>query len=76
VCVCRGNLNTRLSKLDNGADYDALILAAAGVERLGWHDRISQLLPFDVCFPAVGQGALAIECRQNDERVLGIIKRT
>ncbi len=56
----RGNLDTRLRKLDEGR-YDAIVLAAAGLKRLGWGDRIAELLKPDVMCPAVGQGALAIE---------------
>ncbi len=58
----RGNLDTRLRKLAEGR-YDALVLAAAGLKRLGWEDRITELLDIDVMCPAVGQGALAIETR-------------
>ncbi len=64
----RGNVDTRLRKLDEGL-YDAVILAAAGLERLGHGDRIKAVIPADVCLPAVGQGALAIECRTNDAEV-------
>ena len=62
----RGNVDTRLRKLDEG-HYDALVLAAAGLRRLGLGDRISALLPIDVCIPAPGQGAIAIEIREGDE---------
>jgi hydroxymethylbilane synthase len=58
----RGNLDTRLRKLDAG-QYDAIMLAAAGLKRLGWEDRIAEILPPGVVCPAVGQGALAIESR-------------
>jgi len=58
----RGNLDTRLRKLDEG-QYDAILLAAAGLKRLGWADRIAEILPADVMCSAVGQGALAIETR-------------
>jgi len=61
----RGNLDTRLRKLDEG-QYDTIVLAAAGLRRLGWADRISELIPVDVMIPAVGQGALAIETRDDD----------
>ena len=61
----RGNVDTRLRKLDEGL-YDAIILAAAGLERLGHADHIKSLIPSGVCLPAVGQGALAIECRTAD----------
>ncbi len=69
----RGNLNTRLAKLDAGG-YDALILAAAGLQRLDMADRIHQLLPADISLHAVGQGALGIECRTDDQEVLGLLK--
>lgn len=64
----RGNVDTRLRKLDEG-QMDAIILAAAGLERLGYKDRIKEVIPPSVCLPAVGQGALAIECRSNDPEV-------
>lgn len=60
VKLLRGNLQTRLAKLDNG-DYDAIILAVAGLKRLGLSSRITQVLPKDKFIPAIGQGALAIE---------------
>ncbi|HCF28040.1 MAG TPA: hydroxymethylbilane synthase [Cyanobacteria bacterium UBA11049] len=69
----RGNLNTRLAKLDDG-EYDALILAAAGLQRLSLNDRIHQVLPPEVCLYAVGQGALGIECRADDMEVLSLLK--
>ncbi|MFV1998089.1 MAG: hydroxymethylbilane synthase [Acidiferrobacterales bacterium] len=61
----RGNVNTRLAKLDAG-DYDAIILAAAGLKRLGFHNRITDSLTPEHCLPAVGQGAVCIECRHDD----------
>lgn len=61
----RGNVDTRLRKLDNGT-MDAIILAAAGLERLGYNDRIREIIPGEFCLPAVGQGALAIETRTDD----------
>ncbi len=66
VADLRGNVDTRLKKLDDG-QYDAIILAEAGLQRLGRADRITQLLPVDTMIPAVGQGALAIETRADDE---------
>ncbi|AFZ47005.1 hydroxymethylbilane synthase [Cyanobacterium stanieri PCC 7202] len=69
----RGNVNTRLAKLDAG-EYDAIILAVAGLERLDMSDRIHQVIPSEISLHAVGQGALGIECRTGDERVLEIIK--
>ncbi|HEX8903227.1 MAG TPA: hydroxymethylbilane synthase, partial [Longimicrobiaceae bacterium] len=64
----RGNLDTRLRKLDEG-QYDAIVLAAAGLRRLGWADRIAELLPVETMCPAVGQGALAVETRDEDNLV-------
>lgn len=69
----RGNLNTRLRKLDEG-EYDAIILAVAGLERLGMGDRIHQTLPPAISLHAVGQGALGIECRDGDADILALIK--
>ena len=69
----RGNLNTRLAKLDAG-EYDAIILAVAGLERLGMSDRIHQVLPAEISLHAVGQGALGIECRAGDPEILQVIK--
>ena len=68
----RGNVNTRLSKLDAG-EYDAIILAAAGLKRLGFSDRIRACISVEDSLPAIGQGAIGIECRSNDERVHGLI---
>jgi hydroxymethylbilane synthase len=62
----RGNLDTRLRKLDEG-QYDTIVLAAAGLRRLGWAARISELIAIEVMIPAVGQGALAIETRDDGE---------
>lgn len=67
VVDLRGNLNTRLAKLDSG-DYDAILLAAAGVIRLGWAERISEWLDPERWLPAVGQGALAVVARGDDAR--------
>lgn len=65
----RGNIETRLRKLRE-EDYDAIILAVAGMQRVGWsEDIITEFLDPEICVPAVGQGALAIECRENDEEV-------
>ena len=68
----RGNVNTRLKKLDDG-EYDAILLASAGMKRMGWKARITQILGTDVLLPAIGQGAIGIECRMHDERVLTYI---
>lgn len=64
----RGNVDTRLKKLDEG-QMDAIILAAAGLTRLGHADRIKEIIPQSYCLPAVGQGALAIECRTDNFKV-------
>jgi len=68
----RGNVNTRLSKLDNG-DFDAIILAAAGLIRLGFEDRIREKIIVETCLPAGGQGAVGIECRCDDKETKKIL---
>jgi len=73
VLDLRGNVNTRLAKLDIG-DYDAILLAAAGVKRMGWEDRITELLPPEQFLPAIGQGAIGIEIRVADEKVSRIVE--
>ncbi|XP_015121493.1 porphobilinogen deaminase isoform X1 [Diachasma alloeum] len=71
----RGNLNTRLKKLDDEeGPFAAIILAAAGLKRMGWDDRISQLLEPDEALYAVGQGALGIECRESDWKILSLLE--
>ena len=69
----RGNLNTRLAKLDEG-EYDAIILAVAGLQRLGMGDRVHQIISPEISLHAVGQGALGIECRAGDDDILELIK--
>ncbi|MFW1952359.1 hydroxymethylbilane synthase [Acinetobacter beijerinckii] len=69
----RGNVGTRLSKLDDGL-YDAIILASAGLKRLGLADRIRHSLDPVISLPAVGQGALGLECRENDHELLALIQ--
>lgn len=86
----RGNINTRLQKLDAGDAYDAIILAVAGLDRLNLSSRvsrcdvlfsildtvhISQVLPAEVSMHAVGQGALAVECRENDSFILSLLAK-
>lgn len=67
----RGNLQTRFAKLDSDDHkYDAIILATAGLNRMGYAHRITQKLPYDICMHAVSQGALGIECRRNDRQVI------
>ncbi|MFT8320553.1 MAG: hydroxymethylbilane synthase [Bacillus sp. (in: firmicutes)] len=71
----RGNIDTRLKKLET-EDYDAIILAAAGLARMGWtSDVVTEFLDPEVCLPAVGQGALAIECREDDKEVLELLSK-
>ncbi|PKG40127.1 hydroxymethylbilane synthase [Psychromonas sp. Urea-02u-13] len=69
----RGNVNTRLRKLDEG-QYDAIILAAAGLMRLDMHERIASFIEPEVSLPAVGQGAVGIECRLDDEQTITLLK--
>ena len=68
----RGNVNSRLAKLDAG-EYDAILLAVAGLKRLGLHERISALLPPELSLPANGQGAVGIECRLDDNELLSLL---
>jgi hydroxymethylbilane synthase len=68
----RGNVDTRLRKADEGL-YDAIVLAGAGLERLGFADRISQWLPLEAMLPAPGQGALAVQCRAQDAETLELL---
>lgn len=73
VVSLRGNVNSRLAKLDSG-DFDGLILAASGLIRLGLQDRITCCLEPELSLPAIGQGALGIECRVDDARILSFIQ--
>jgi len=68
----RGNVNTRLAKLDAG-DYDAIILACAGLKRLGFDERITASMSPDTSLPAIGQGAIGIECRKDDAAINNLI---
>jgi len=68
----RGNVNSRLQKLDNG-DYDAIVLASAGLIRLGFEKRIAHEISTDVSLPAIGQGAVGIECRSDDEEINALL---
>ncbi|NOZ40642.1 MAG: hydroxymethylbilane synthase [Planctomycetes bacterium] len=72
VLGIRGNVDTRLRKLDDG-DYDAIVLAAAGLQRLGWGNRITELLEPPQMLPAVGQGALGLECREDDQVAMELL---
>ncbi|MFZ3588354.1 hydroxymethylbilane synthase [Bacillus sp. DJP31] len=71
----RGNIDTRLEKLKN-EEYDAIMLAAAGLSRMGWTDEVvTEFLEADVCLPAVGQGALSIECREEDHELRNLLAK-
>jgi hydroxymethylbilane synthase len=72
ILTLRGNVNTRLAKLDAG-EYDAIILASAGLLRLNMADRITQYLDPGISLPAVGQGAIGIECREGDARIHALL---
>ena len=72
IMQLRGNLDTRIRKLDEG-QFDAIILAAAGVKRLGWAERITETIEPDISLPAIGQGAIGIECRVDDEFINKLI---
>ncbi|MBT2681851.1 hydroxymethylbilane synthase [Bacillus sp. ISL-35] len=71
----RGNIDTRISKLETD-DYDGIILAAAGLKRMGWaSDVVTEFIDPDICVPAVGQGALSIECRGDDTELLELLEK-
>ena len=73
IAPLRGNIDTRLRKVQEG-HYDAIILAAAGIERLGFFRSITEYLSFDVMLPAPGQGALAVQCRAGDNELLKLLE--
>jgi len=73
IVQLRGNLDTRIRKLDEG-QFDAIIVASAGMKRLGMERRITELLPVDVSLPAIGQGAIGIECRRDDDFINDLVK--
>lgn len=68
----RGNIDSRIRKMEDG-EFQAIILAAAGLQRMGWEDRITSYLDVETCLPAVGQGALGIECREDDAELLHLL---
>ncbi|WP_438311227.1 hydroxymethylbilane synthase [Sporosarcina sp. FA9] len=71
----RGNIDTRLKKLRDG-EYDAILLAAAGMNRMGWSEEVvTEYMSVEDCIPAVGQGALAIECRSEDTELLSVLNK-
>jgi hydroxymethylbilane synthase len=74
IKMLRGNVDTRLRKLQEN-HFDAIVLAASGLKRLGWDEHITECLPFDVSLPAIGQGALGIEGREDDGFVRNLVSR-
>ena len=74
IAEMRGNVPTRLKKFDE-SDLDGVVLAFAGLKRLGFESRISQVLPFNIMLPAVGQGAVAVEVRTGDRHVLEFVEQ-
>lgn len=68
----RGNVDTRLRKVESG-EYDAVVVAKAGLDRLGWSQRITEILSPDLCMPAVGQGAIAVEARSVDNEIADVV---
>lgn len=69
----RGNLDTRLRKLEEGGHFDAIIVALAGLKRMGWDGKATELLPPELLLPAIGQGAIGIETRSDDQKTNGLI---
>ncbi len=72
IVPIRGNLDTRIKKLKTD-NLDGVVVAAAGMQRMGWEDRVSQFIPIEVMVPSPGQGALGIELRKNDEQIKNIV---
>jgi len=72
ILTLRGNLDTRLRKL-NAGDFDGIVLAAAGLRRLGWVNEVTEYLPFEISLPAIGQGAIAVEGRRDDAFVRDLL---
>jgi hydroxymethylbilane synthase len=73
IVQLRGNLDTRIRKLDEG-QFDAIVIAAAGVKRLGMAERITEILNPDMSIPAIGQGAVGIECRKDDDSMNSLLR--
>ncbi|HKW85720.1 MAG TPA: hydroxymethylbilane synthase, partial [Nitrospiraceae bacterium] len=74
IDLLRGNLDTRLRRLHNG-EYDAIVLAAAGLTRMGWSNKVTEYLPPEVSLPAIGQGALGLEGRRDDGFVQTLVEK-
>ena len=73
ISPLRGNVDTRLRKLDEGR-FDAIVLASAGIIRMGLKERVTEFFPVSFLIPAIGQGAICIECRENDQEIMDLIK--
>jgi len=73
ISQLRGNLDTRIRKLNEG-QFDAIVVALAGIRRLGLVDKVTEILPTDISLPAIGQGAIGIECREDDEFINNLLK--
>lgn len=69
----RGNLNTRMKKLVSER-LDAIVLAAAGISRMGWQEMIAEIIPYNIMLPAVGQGAITVECRADDQQIRELLQ--
>jgi hydroxymethylbilane synthase len=69
----RGNIDTRLKKMDH-SKFNGIVLAAAGLRRMGWEQRITELIPIEICLPAVGQGALALQCREDEYELIEFLQ--
>jgi len=73
ISPLRGNVDTRLRRLDEGR-FDAIVLASAGINRMGWRERVTEFFPASFLIPAIGQGAICIECRRDDHELLDMIR--
>jgi len=74
IVPCRGNIHTRISKVRK-KEFDAIVVAACGMERLGLEDKITEYLPYGVCMPAAGQGAVAVEIRAGDSEIRNMVEK-
>ena len=74
IVSIRGNVDTRVKKLKESSEYDAIVLALAGLERMGLGEEVTEIISSEVMLPAPGQGIIAIECREDDEEVLEVLR--
>ena len=74
IIQIRGNVETRLRRIEGPEGLNAVIVAAAGLNRLGLYDRVTEYLPPEICLPAIGQGAMGIEIREDDKRIKAVIQ--